>query len=1021
MSLSRLRGSAPILATIVAVVALVSAFATATVILLDERTTGGVTTELAQRSGSFVALRATFDRASDAEQQDAAVRAAVDRTFAGTGVHFTVIRALESKAVYSTVSSDAVETSGSATVSTFSDLASHAVFETGSVAHDEFEVAVQADDAELLGLRTGDELIVSDLPFTVSGTWRAVDPLDPRWYSDARVASGGGDPLGPFVVDESAWARIGSVPLAIWTIVPESIDSITATNLTAVTSAWAGVMQSWRGTVPEYESMDVEQRLSRTLDELAGRIAGLRAIEPVAFTLMVGTALVGLSQIVQLLVVTRERESALFWARGQSPRAVAARITAEVGISAVVGAVVGVGAVAGVAVALNQAGTLSGLLPLGVVVPALVIVGATAIAAVFAARSASAIANPSRGGRTTGRAGRVAIPGVVVLVTIGAALAVWQLRLYGSPLVGAADGGRIIGPVAVAAPAAALVAIVLISLAAFPSIVRLIAGRAARGGLRSFLAARTLARNTRRVVAPLVVVALAVGSAAIAATFSETWSRSFAQASQLYAGADVHVSSPLVPISPIQVEAVARTDGVTAVAPLDVQILSVGTLRGSTLAATPEALRELATTASGTFSPADAAAAIQMDPVGPQVPEGTTQLTLRVEALGFVAPPTLVAWIDDPLGRLHSVSFGDPTSEAEGVLVYTADPGGLAGTIASIDVGMPRQSVEDRPSFRLLELTAASQASEQSLALDQFWVLDTLSIHFDAPKPLTDAPGFVLDRQLTLLRMTASLDGGATDEVRPRLLVSAALASGLNLEIGDTVAFTIRKGQERLVGIVAGVVDSIPGARSSNAVLMDLSVNNHFQLRSDLVPGTTTDLWVAAEDPDRVRADIGASLPADTRIDTRTDPFGTQVLGAASVALWAAALCCVLIAIVAVASASRSRLRWGREEIGSLRAIGVGARDQSSIILRELGVVLLVATVTGLIAGAVVSVATVPQLVRAAVDRAYLSGEIALAIEWTGFIALVGVLAAGTGVVLIGLSRRVRRLASTALPGQGDQ
>ena len=150
-----------------------------------------------------------------------------------------------------------MEFDGALTVSTFSDLASHAVFETGSVAHDEFEVAVPADDAELLGLRVGDELIISDLPFTVSGTWRAVDSLDPRWYGDARVASGGGDPLGPFVIDESAWARIGSVPLAIWTIVPESIDSITATNLTAVTSAWAGVMQSWRGTVPEYESMDV--------------------------------------------------------------------------------------------------------------------------------------------------------------------------------------------------------------------------------------------------------------------------------------------------------------------------------------------------------------------------------------------------------------------------------------------------------------------------------------------------------------------------------------------------------------------------------------------------------------------------------------------------------------------------------------------------------------------------------------------------------------------------------------------
>lgn len=1019
------------LSTIAVVVALVSAFSVATVVFLDQRGTAGLTSELSQRTGSHLALRASFDRATEAEQQDAAVRAAIERTFAGTGVSFTVIRALEAEAYVAFVADDGTQRTSPSTASTFPDVADHAIFETGAAPRSDLEVAVPVDAAALLGAGVGDELFINDLPFTISGTWRATDARDPRWYADPRVENGGVDTdrLGPFVIDESAWSRMSSPPIASWTIVPTSLDDLTATNFPAIRSAWAGVQQEWRGSVPEFESMAVEQRFSRTLAEFAQRLTGLRAIEPVVFILMAGSALVGLSQLVQLLVTTRERESTLFWARGQSPAAVARRLTAEVGLSALIGAVVGVAAVAGAVITLRQGQILTVPRSIAVLVPTVVVVGATVLAAISAGRSAALISTPSRGGRGSAKVARVAIPGVVALVALGAALSVWQLRLYGSPLIEDASGFVTIDPVAVAAPAAALVAIVLIGLAVFPAIVGAFSRRSGDSGVRSHLASRTLARDTRRVVAPLVVVALAVGATTIAAAFSATWATSFSQAAQLNAGADLRVASRFVPISAEQLDAVASTEGVTAIAPLDVQTLAVGMIRGSTLAASSTAVRDIVTTADGTFSPADAAAAIELIHPGPAIPDGTTELTVRVKALGFSEPPSLSAWIADPLGRVLPVQFGAPTPEADGVLSYTADVSGRRGTVVSFDIRLPPQPDADPdmgfetalPTWRLLEFATGSGAAQRVVGVDQFWVVDTLSRQLAPPSPFLSGDGFELRWPLSFLRMTASLDGTEADRLQPPLLISTGLATELGLAVGDTMIFGVRETDLRITGVVAGVTPAIPGARTDDAILMDVAVNNHLRLRTENVPGSMTDVWVATDEPDRVRDEILAILPADTRIDTRTDSVGLEVLGAAPIAIWAAALCCVVIAIVAVSSAARSRLRWGRNEIGSLRAIGLSARDQSAIVVREMGVVLGLAALIGVVAGVIVSVLTVPQLARAAVDRAYLSGDTLLAVDWWALGVALGILLVGVVVVLAQLGHRVRVLASTSLPGEAHQ
>ena len=990
MPLSRLRGSAPFLAAILVVVALVCGFSVATSVFIEDRATQGLRSELALRAGDDLALRASLDLADNAEQQDDEVRDAIAEQLAPTGIRFTVTRTLESGAFY-----QLNRESGAASAATIDDLESRAEFETGSVAQGPNETAVQADAAAALGLTVGDEVVINEVPFRVSGTWRALDPLDPRWYGDETVATGGTDRKGPFVITEAAWAQFDPGPTAVWTIVPVSIDEFTATNSVLVGPAWATAKEDWRGEVSESNSLAIQRRLARTLDEFAARIEGLRAIEPVAAVLVAGSALVVLSQLVQLLVATRERETFLFWARGQATVAIARRTALEVGGTALVGGALGAGVVA----------VLTAVRPSAFIVPVVVVVGAIVFAAVASYRSAVSVTTSTRGGRGSARARRVAVPGAVILIAIGAALAVWQLRLYGSPLTPDAEGSSSVDPIVVVAPAAALVAVVLAALAVFPAIVALYAKRTARSGVTSHLSARTLARQTSRVAAPLVIVALAVGSLTVAASFAATWDRLFTETAALHAGADLRVSSPLAPLSAEQIDTVTATDDVEAVAPLDVQTLSVAAVTGTVLAASPQAVR-----------PEDADA-IRLDQPGPVVPADATQLTLRVEAVDFVTPPALSASIVDSLGRVRGITFDAPKAEAGDVLAYRATlDSGAAGTLISIDVSFAGDQIfeEEPASFSLVGI----DADGTNLELDQVWVLDTLSDQLFPPFPNSDGNGFRIEEGLPSVRMTATLDGTVNDVARPNVVVTQRLATLLELEPGDLISFSLRDVVGSLTFTVARITPAIPGADSDLAVLIDLAVINHFHQRASKSPPEPTDLWVTTEAPDEVRTAIRDELPANALIETSEDSIARGALGAAAIALWIAAACCVLIALVAVGAASSSRLRWGRNDIASLRAIGVSARGQSAVVLRELGLVLGVAVLAGLVAGALVCVLTVPQLASAAVDRAYVSLGAELLVEWPGLGILLGALAVGVAVILVNLARRVRSLASTVLPSE---
>src|SRR5690606_14201024 len=129
----------------------------------------------------------------------------------------------------------------------------------------------------------------------------------------------------------------------------------------------------------------------------------------------------------------------------------------------------------------------------------------------------------------------------------------------------------------------------------------------------------------------------------------------------------------------------------------------------------------------------------------------------------------------------------------------------------------------------------------------------------------------------------------------------------------------------RLTAVVAGIVPVIPAGDDEIAVLLDLGVIQHYQLRVALDPPRPERLWISTDDPAAVVADARPLLPANIRILTAADAAGRTVLGAAATALWLAAWGCLVLGAVAVAAAVRVGGDARRADVAVLRALGLTA------------------------------------------------------------------------------------------------
>lgn len=1018
MPLARLRESASTLLGLAAVAAIVTAVGAGSLAFLAHEGTEGVRAELATRVGADLALQASLSPVGNAEAQDAQVRAAIASSLGGTGIRFDVTRAMSGEVIVESESADEPVVPGVAM--SFADLDERADLVAGAFAERETEVAVQADAARDLGLEVGDAVLLNGAKFTVTGTWRATDYLDPRWYGDPMIETGDDDAYGPFAIAERAWPRLDMAPRVTWTVVPTDLDGFTSTNIAEVITAWSRAQVDWRGQVDDLQGFSVQRGLSKTLAELETRLDGQRAIEPVVLTLIGALGLVAAFELVALLAGIRARESYLHWSRGRSPGRIALRTAADVAAAAAVGAVAGalLVVVGGLALGFGEAlRSLAGPLAM---LPVVAIALSAALAAATTLRSLRTLTHRSRGGRPDARtARRVAVPGAVVLVLAAAGIAVWQLRLYGSAVIVSQTGTTSVDPVAVAAPAAALVALVLLIAALLPWLARR-GERAVRAlSIPSTLAARSLALHSARFTAPLVVVALAVGGMTVSAAYSSTWATSYDAAAALRVGSDLHVSA-VDRLDRQAQEEVRAAAGADAVAPWSRQALSLGSLSGSIVAVSPEALATLASSAGGLFDREAAADDIRIDPPGPVLPAGSSRATIAITTSGLQVAPVVSAHVVDPLGFASVVDF-EPASGAvaagKGSFAYSAElPSADQLTVLAVDFGFPNGSFSGATAVvRLGEMTAGGAPVD----LGPFWIPGNPGVQGFPPGGDGTGLGLSIGDDSYWARLVPSLDGTLYERGHPPVVIAQRVADLLGVGVGDTLSFSLEDGVERLNWDVAAVVPVIPGAPTETAVMVDLAVVQHYELRATEVPPEPRDLWLRTDSPDDLRGVIRPLLPASARIDTVDDPAALAVLGSPRLALWAAAVASVLLALIAVLSSVRARIGWGRNDVAALRALGLGPRAQRGVPVREFTAVLVLGLLWGLLAGAAVAALTVPQIARAAVPQRYQAIGTSASWDLPALALLVGALLLGLVVVVVGLSRATARLAQTAIPQGG--
>lgn len=1026
-----MRESAGLLGAVLVVVALVAGLSVALLGFLAQQSTDGVRSGLADRAGSDLAFRAGLPLASDADAQDAQVRDAIHGSFDPTGAVIDVTRHVDNRVVLISGLGQPEPVRGSAIVASYEDFADRAEIVDGQALAGDEEVVVQAEAARLLALELGDAVLLDGATFTVVGTWRPVDHLDPIWYGDPIVETGLRDEYGPFVIAESAWPRLEDDPRARWTLVPRA-DSLTAANLAEVAGVWPRIDTSWRGIVDDLSSIEKQGRFLQTARDLGIRITGLAAIQPVVIVLLVAIALVALAQLTALLSANRAGETALIWSRGASAADIARATATEIGIVALAGAVLGAAAGAGVLVlvtggldVVGQFWPISVLLTGGALLAAIVFAGISA----FRAAAGQTVRDP---GDASGRIRRFGAPGVVVLVVGAAALCVWQLQLYGSPLTPTEEGPVSVDPIAVLAPALALIAAVLTVAVAFPAIAAGADRLARRGAVTAHLATRTVARRVSVAAAPLVVVALATGSIVIGAGYAATWSDSFTRASDLRAGADLHVTSTLVGIPTEDLDAMRITPGVDGVAPVEVQPLSLGDSSGSIVAVAPDALAGIATEGGGTFDPDAAADLIRTDVPGPVIPAGADGIELAVVTAGFAVVPEISAWVVDRRGSLVRTVLepGPGTPDSGDLLAEDAELRTWTGAlderqvtdaprqILAIDVHVEQEAVvgDATATARLRSLTATVGDDRQDVPLEEYFLPE--GPIFQATWPVGDGSGlgFTVFTDTIDTRLTPSFDGTFEDRVNPPVLISQSFADSFGLEIGEVVSFALEAGIDRLSGTVAGIVPAIPGAPRDDAILLDLTTVQHFQLRTSDVPPVFRDAWVDTDDPSAVAAELRGILPANARIQSSVDPAGRQVLGSAAAALWWGAAACGLLAIIAVTAASRAQLRTRRADIAVLRALGMSAREQAGVRSTELALILGTGLVAGLVGGGAVVLLTVPQLALAAVPQPYASIRTEVVVDLAGLAIGLGALLAALLAVVVAVRVAVGALARRAVP-----
>jgi hypothetical protein len=1013
LSAKRVREALSLFASLLAVVAIVSAAGVSLLGLLDAAAANGVRADLAMRPGAELALRLSQLEGADPVEQDRAVRAVIESEFRSSGrsIPLEIDRTLAGEDTLEyTLLGDSPEQDGRVMVASVPALGERASIVDGAWPAAEGEASIQADAAALLGLAVGDRIRLGDAEFVITGSWRVDEGLDPVWAGESVMIAGADDAIvGPIVVDGSAWPLIGESPDVRWTVVPDAA-SISAHELDAIDAAWSTLIdamdQAGIGATPFAQ----DGGFSLTANELSARVHALDAVKPIALLIIAAIALVTLLELGRLLTEIREFELELLWSRGATAGELARTTAVESTIVSLLGAGLGAGTAAGIlsvlggVEAVTAAGSALWAFPLATVLVAVI---ALAAQTYRATRRGARRDNPERSGRVQ----RVAGLGVVVLVTLAAAVSVWQLQLYGTPVTPVAGGGTAVDPVTVVAPALALVSLVLIGLLAFPRIAPL-AERAAerRFGADHILAARSVARRLTLVATPIVLVALACGQFVIAGGYAATWESSFTRAQELRAGTSTRVTTPFVGLPDALLDQITAVDGVTAVAPVYTGELKAAGEYASVIGVAPRALADLAATADGMVDPAALADTIDVGLSLPALPGGEGDLSVTIASSGFLEQPRLSVWIGDEFGQLRHIQLEPAAASAETSTVRYSAPlptlvgSGNAWHLTAVDVAaIGADAVVSHSESRPRAEVVAIERDGEPVELGGTWSAFGFGEVDKSLEATKLGHGTTLTVGITLARLLTTSEVNGDPLVNPvPVAISSTLAERIGVKTGTVLLLPLVARTMPVAAVIADVVDGIPGAPNAAAVLVDSGVLDSLRLRTFVEPTSSTLHWIGTADPRSVGDDLRHALPSEVAVDVLELDPDRDMLGSGAIALWMAAGGSALLALAALGAVAGAQLRGRRGEVIVLRAIGMGSRQQGWIRRREFALVAGYGSVIGVIAGVVAVLVTIAPLARSAVPDSYpemgttpMFAPVPLALTLGGLLVLV----AGTIVV----------------------
>jgi hypothetical protein len=619
------------------------------------------------------------------------------------------------------------------------------------------QVAISDTVASLRQLAVGDRLdLVSRrnaelvLPVTISAVFQVDDPTDPFWWSDARTFAGLTESdqyrtYGPFLMtrnDLLDWAATSSVAMS-WRLLPAHA-AITIDEVSGLRARLDALPERLRlATAGDFSRIDTD--LPQTLADASRALLVSRT----AMLLLMGQlALLGGYSILLtagLLSDHRRVETALLRSRGAGPGQVT-------GLALVEGLLLAAPAVAlgpwCALLALAVFDRLGPLAQVGLSVPLHVTSDAYLAAGVAGVACIALLALPALFSARAFRAEQRSLAreerrplaqrlGIDLALLAVAAIALWQLRLYGAPLTRTVQGALGPDPLLIAAPALGLLAGAVVAIRLLPRLAEGAEGLLARrrglvGSLGSFQLARRPLRYTRSAL--MLMLAMSIGVFAV--SYSTTWTDSQRSQADQQVGADLRVvpsrSARAVPDSSLAA-AYAALPGVEQAMPVERYLLPLNRLVRATLLAldartAPGLVRFRADQATSPLAellaplaaarPATDLAAT--DPAAAEVPVLVNRQTL--DAMALAVDDTFEVDVAGAQRRLRIVGLVEsfPTTDGASPLVIADLP-----TLASLrqqagqDPGRQADAVSEsrRPDEWWLDLAERTETADGGAAV----------------------------------------------------------------------------------------------------------------------------------------------------------------------------------------------------------------------------------------------------------------------------------------------------------------